>query len=103
MQVELIYEQTCPNIDAARTQLRRAFDQAGVTPRWQEWEVNAADVPAHIHGYGSPTILVNGRDVSGGTGEGADMCCRVYAHDESDNKGVPALNDIVRALQDPLK
>jgi len=101
MQVELIYEQTCPNIESARVQLRRAFDQLGIPPRWQEWEVSATDAPAHIHGYGSPTILVNGHDVSGNPGEGDDMCCRVYDHDESDNKGVPALNDIVRALQKP--
>ncbi|MEJ2452321.1 MAG: hypothetical protein P8047_16960 [Gammaproteobacteria bacterium] len=72
-----------------------------MTPSWQEWEVNAADVPAHVHGYGSPTILVEGRDVSGDAGEGADMCCRVYAHDEPGNKGVPSLRDIVCALQDP--
>jgi len=102
MHVELIYEQTCPNIDAAREQLRRAFSTAGLAPDWQEWEVHAADAPAHVHGYGSPTILVNGRDVSGEMGEGDDMCCRVYAHDEADNKGVPSVTDIVRALQKPV-
>lgn len=99
MQVELVYEKTCPNIEAAREQLLRAFVEAGMPPRWREWEVSSEDAPQHVHGYGSPTILVDGEDVSGVMNEGDDYCCRVYAHSESGNKGVPALADIVRALQ----
>jgi mercuric ion transport protein len=99
MQVELVYEKTCPNINAARAQLLRAFVQAGITPRWQEWEVNSPHVPSHVHGYGSPTILVNGQDISGNMAAGEDYCCRIYSLDERTNKGVPLLADIVRALK----
>lgn len=99
MQVELVYEKTCPNIVAARTQLLRAFADAGITPRWQEWEVNSEEAPEHVHGYGSPTILVNGKDVSPATHHGDDMCCRVYAENEDGHKGVPAMADIVSALK----
>lgn len=99
MQIELVYEKTCPNIEAARTQLLRAFSEAGITPRWQEWEVSTPEAPAHVHGYGSPTILVNGRDVSGGMAEGNDYCCRVYLRGEHSNQGVPAVDDIVDALK----
>jgi DNA-binding transcriptional MerR regulator len=97
--VELIYEKTCPNIEAARRQLLRAFAEVGTTPRWQEWEAGMPETPAHVHGYGSPTILVDGRDVGGGMGVGHDYCCRVYSHGESGNKGVPALADVVHALR----
>lgn len=99
MQVELVYEKTCPNIEAAREQLLRAFNEAGLTPRWREWEVGTPDAPAHVHGYGSPTILVDGVDVSGILIEGHDHCCRVYQQADGTNKGVPAVADIVRALQ----
>ena len=98
MQVELVYEQTCPNIEAARKQLLKAFVKADLSPHWQEWEVSSADAPEHIHGYGSPTILVNGQDVSGDIDQGNDYCCRVYNHDEQSNKGIPALTDIIQAL-----
>jgi hypothetical protein len=98
MQVELIYEKTCPNIDAARTQLLRAFDETGIKPLWQEWEMSMPEAPAHVHGYGSPTILVNGHDVSGDPAADNDHCCRVYSHGEN-NKGVPAITDIVQALK----
>ncbi|MCO6414007.1 MAG: hypothetical protein J5I92_14795 [Thiogranum sp.] len=99
MQIELVYEKTCPNIEAARTQLLRACAEAGISPHWQEWEVSNPEAPAHAHGYGSPTILVNGNDVSGDMIEGDDYCCRVYSHGELTNKGVPAVADIVRALR----
>jgi mercuric ion transport protein len=99
MQVELIYEKTCPNIAAARVALLHAFADAGVSPRWQEWEVSSEDAPAHVHGFGSPTILVNGEDVSGEKIEGDDLCCRIYAHDEHANKGVPAVSAIAQAIQ----
>lgn len=99
MQVELVYEKTCPNIKTAREQLLRAFGEARLTPRWQEWEVSTADAPAHVHGYGSPTILVNREDVSESMQEGDDNCCRIYAHGEGVNKGVPAMADIVRAMK----
>ena len=99
MIVELVYEKTCPNIEAARSQLLKAFSETGISPHWQEWEVSSPDVPPHVHGYGSPTILVNEHDVSGDLPEGNDYCCRVYSHDTLSNKGVPALTDIVNALK----
>lgn len=99
MKVELVYEKTCPNIEAARAQLLKAFTESGIMPRWTEWEVSSPDAPQHVHGYGSPTILVDGQDVSGGMPEGNDYCCRVYPRGEHGNQGVPAVDDIVDALK----
>jgi hypothetical protein len=103
IQIELVYEKTCPNTEAARSQLLQACTEAGIAPRWQEWEVSMPEAPAHVHGYGSPTILVNGQDISGNMIEGDDYCCRVYSHGEHTNKGVPAVADIVRALKSAQK
>lgn len=98
MQVELIYEKTCPNIKAAREQLIKAFVETGMTPHWQEWEVSSPDSPSHVHGYGSPTVLINKKDVSGEIPEGDDYCCRVYHHNAEGNKGIPSLADITHAF-----
>lgn len=97
--VELIYDQGCPNVAAARTELLRAFARAGVTARWREWDVSRADAPAHTRGYGSPTILVNGADVSGAEPAGTDVCCRVYLGAGDGARGVPRLEDMVAALR----
>lgn len=99
MQIELVYVETCPNVEAARSQLLRAFAAADIQLRWQEWEVSSPEAPSHVHGYGSPTILVNHRDVSGDIEEGDDYCCRVYSLGEQVNKGAPPVADIVRALK----
>lgn len=99
MIVELVYEKTCPNIARARKQLIKAFAESGVPVRWQEWEVSDRAAPDHIHGYGSPTILVNKKDVSGQMKQGDDYCCRIYSHDEAASKGVPAVSDISNALE----
>ena len=62
--VELIYDRDCPNVHEARTQLLHAFARAKVEARWQEWRADDDDSPARVRGYGSPTILVDGRDVA---------------------------------------
>lgn len=102
MIVELIYEQSCPNIASARTRLLKAFQRARLTPEWQEWEVNREDTPERARKYGSPTILVNGRDVGGGFPHASANCCRVY-HTGSGFETVPAMDTIVNALRSAAK
>ncbi len=102
-QVELIYEKTCPNIQAARDQLAKAFNEAGVTPQWREWESNDPATPDYARHFGSPTILVEGRDVSGVRATDSAVCCRIYQNADSGNRGVPALADIVNALRQTQK
>lgn len=100
MKVELVYEKSCPNIEAARLSLLQAFAEAGIAPHWREWELGTPDAPAHVHGYGSPTILVDDRDVSGDMSTGGDDdCCRIYSHGPGTIKGTPQVADIVHALQ----
>lgn len=79
MKVELIYEASCPNIELARTRLRQALHDAGGTIIWQEWDIGAAGTPENLRNYGSPTILVDGKDVSGDSPSPEGDCCRVYA------------------------
>ncbi|MDP1821762.1 MAG: hypothetical protein Q8L48_00900 [Archangium sp.] len=93
--VELLFFPECPHLGAARTQLRRAFERAGLEPEWTEHDVTLPDGPAAFHGYGSPTILVDGADVTGAPrGDGAS--CRLYVGTEL--PGAPPLEDLVRAL-----
>jgi mercuric ion transport protein len=93
--VELLYFPGCPNVAPARVQLQQTLIQAGLPARWEEHDVSADDAPAHTRGYGSPTILVDGRDVSGGSPvEGS--ACRLYPGSEV--PGVPPQAAILHAL-----
>jgi hypothetical protein len=96
--VELVYDPGCPNVAGARAQLQRAFSLAKVGPRWQEWNIADPGTPARLRGYGSPTVLVDGRDVSGG--EPVDAAsCRLYPQHGETLRGVPSVRDIVAALR----
>ena len=96
--VELIYDSDCPNVAQARTALLQAFAQAGVAAAWVEWERKAPESPAYVRGYGSPTILVNGKDVAGAEpGQEAD-CCRLYPGREMGFRRVPPVQQIATAL-----
>ena len=93
--IELLFFPECPHIDAARAQLRRALELAGLPVKWTEHDVTLASTPAALQGYGSPTILIDGADVMGAPpGEGA--ACRYYAATEL--PGAPPLKELVRAL-----
>lgn len=94
--VELLYFLDCPNVPAAREQLRRAFEVIGAPPTWTEVDVSSDAAPAYARGYGSPSILVDGKDVTGATAGGGSSC-RIYAG--SDSRGVPPLDAIVAALR----
>ncbi|MBT3786716.1 hypothetical protein HOF92_17200, partial [bacterium] len=65
MKIELIYDSDCPNVEKARRQLKEALAQSGLEESWKEWDRSARESPEYTRRYGSPTILVEGRDVAG--------------------------------------
>ena len=95
--VELVYDRDCPNLESARAHLLKAFGQAGITPHWSEYLIGNPAVPQHARGYGSPTILVDGRDVSGVLPVSEDSC-RVYVDEQGRFSRVPAVQEIATAL-----
>ena len=61
--------------------------------------IGQADLPEHARQYGSPTILVQGKDVAGGEAPGADACCRIYADGGGVMRGVPTVEQIAAKLR----
>ena len=97
--VVLIYDADCPNVEEARRQLQAALTQTGGAAEWTEWERCDRDSPGYVRRYGSPTILVGGRDVSGETGQDEVNCCRLYRDRSGEVHGSPSVEVIVAALQ----
>ncbi|MFO0601111.1 MAG: MerC family mercury resistance protein [Myxococcaceae bacterium] len=94
--VELLYFPGCPNLENARTQLSRAMVASGLRAAWSEVDVTSAAAPPEVRGYGSPTVLVDGVDVTGGSAS-AGATCRLYPGSEV--PGVPPLAAITAALR----
>ncbi|MGD2067185.1 MAG: alkylmercury lyase [Gemmatimonadota bacterium] len=72
MEVDLIYVPGCPNVEMARAALRAALPDGG----WREWNLASEATPERFRRFGSPTVLVDGRDVTGQEGGAAGMACR---------------------------
>ncbi len=63
--IDLICDADCPNARQARINLRRALEMAGFPGGWREWVRTDVATPHDLRRFGSPTILVDGRDVAG--------------------------------------
>jgi len=99
MDVEIVYFDDCPNLAVAREHLMQAFAKSGRMPQWREWNRDDPESPAYARGYGSPTILVDGKDVTGvPPSEDGTAACRVYLSESGIAEGAPAIDDIVTAL-----
>ncbi len=95
--VTLLYDRDCPNVREARANLLRAFSEAGVAAQWDEVDRAAADSPPEWRGYGSPAVLVDGRDVAGLLPAVTAATCRTYL-DAGVRSKAPPVTVIVAAL-----
>lgn len=74
--IDLVFFEGCPNADQARDNLKDAIEATGRELAWSEWDLMSESTPESFRRHGSPTVLVDGEDV---TGRGADttaMACR---------------------------
>lgn len=84
--IELLYFDGCPNAERARENLAAALEPGS----WVEWNLTAEDTPESFRRFGSPTVLVDGRDVTGEDGGNAAMACRA--------EGAPTVDMIRKSL-----
>lgn len=99
MRIELIYDADCPAVDDARRNLREALLGANLPPQWVEWERSSPTTSQSMRAFGSPTILVNGRDVAGIEASGA-ASCRIYQPEPGRLAAVPPVEMIGSALNE---
>jgi hypothetical protein len=88
--IDLVYFDGCPNAEVARQNIRSALEAAGVPPHWDEWDLASEDTPERYRRHGSPTVLVDGRDVTGDGTRAVAMACR--------SVGAPSVSTIAEAI-----
>jgi mercuric ion transport protein len=87
MKIQLLYFEGCPNVEYARGALRDAMTAERIDLPIDEIDVESPDTPAAMRGWGSPTILIDGLDVTGAA-RSAAAACRLYAN------GAPSVAEI---------
>lgn len=98
MKVQLLTFPGCPSAEGAREALRRSLSAAGLPLRFEDIDLTAASTPARLRAWGSPTILVDGRDLAGADPEGPG--CRLYDGATGVRQGIPPDELIRNALSD---
>ena len=93
MDVQFLAFSGCPLADLARENLRKALADCGMSSFEEVDSLDPAS-PEELRGWGSPTILVNGMDVTGQP-KGNNVSCRVYPSPG----GVPDVQSIVAGLK----
>ncbi len=96
-EIALIYDADCPNVRDARAALRAALTRSGLEPSWVEYDRASLEVPERFRRFGSPTIIVDGKDVAGESAGDAAASCRVYPA-AGGLCGVPPVDAIVAAI-----
>lgn len=93
MDVQFLAFSGCPLADPARENLKKALAECGMSD-FEEIDILDPASPEELRGWGSPTILVNGLDVTG-LSKGNSVSCRVYPF----QGGVPDVQSIVTGLK----
>lgn len=91
MKIQLLYFEGCPNLERARVVLRNAMIAEQIDPVVEEIDVQSATAPESLRGWGSPTILIDGKDVTGAA-RSDGLSCRLYAN------GAPTVDEIRACL-----
>ncbi|MCA1682687.1 MAG: hypothetical protein LC685_01595 [Actinobacteria bacterium] len=94
--LDLLYVPDCPNLAVARQRVAEAVAAAGVAAEVRERMIADPGDAANAGMNGSPTILVNGRDVAAGDGA-ASVSCRLYRK-ASGVDVAPTVDEIIEAL-----
>lgn len=96
MKAEILYIADCPNRSPARRQVERLLAEQGIRCLVNEVEVTDAEAAERLGFAGSPTIRIDGRDVSPlVTIRPAALACRTYEA-EGGFSGIPD-DRVVRA------
>jgi hypothetical protein len=102
MTLELLYLPGCPNHGIAASLIRSVLQAEGLSVELDEIAVIDYEQAQAVGFSGSPTLLVNGRDVEAGFSSQSGFACRTYVVDGKP-LGVPPRSWIERAIRSATK
>ncbi|MDQ6752668.1 MAG: thioredoxin family protein [Actinomycetota bacterium] len=98
MELRLLYFDGCPNWRVARENLRAALAGLGWAQSFEAVLAETEDQARALHFTGSPTIVLDGKDIFDSGNAPAALACRLY-RTGTGLAGSPTTEDIVTALQ----
>ncbi len=100
MRIHFLYWAECPSHPEAWQRLQRALADLGVQAEIERIEITTDEEAERWKFPGSPTILVEGRDIDpAGAGMPSRLTCRLYHLENGRPSPVPSETMIRRALE----
>ncbi|MFO1349457.1 MAG: DUF2703 domain-containing protein [Gammaproteobacteria bacterium] len=101
--IRFLYCSDCLSHAQALTRLRQALASEGLQADIEILEVQNETQARKLNFLGSPTILINGRDIAPGLdGPVHALTCRAYLQENGRISPLPSLATMERALRDAL-
>jgi hypothetical protein len=100
LRVRFLYSEDCPSHDEALQRLRRSIDAEGVAADVEIIKVDTDEEAKRLKFIGSPTIIVNGRDIDQATNPYYAVTCRAYRLEDGRISPLPSETMIRRAIHE---
>ena len=99
MKVTFLYYEECPSHEVALDRLRQVLDDEVVQAEIEIIKVETDEQAQHLHFIGSPTILLNGRDIDPPPSDAHyGLTCRAYRLEDGRISPLPPPDMIRSAL-----
>ena len=101
MKIKYLYFADCPSYEDGLARLRKVLEEESISQGIEIVEVVSEKQAAELKFIGSPTILVNGRDIDPGdlAGQSPALACRVYRLPDGRFSPLPSESMIRSALR----
>jgi len=100
MRVSFFYSDNCPSHDEALNRLRTCVDAENVDVDIEIVKVETVEDAERLKFIGSPTIMVNGRDIDTSSTCHYDLTCRAYHLEDGRISPLPSEAMILKAIRE---
>ena len=101
--VAFLYSEDCPSHEEALSRLREVMDQEGIHLNIQLINIKTSEEALKCRFRGSPTILIDDRDIDPASSEQFGLACRAYRLEDGRISPLPSKSMIRKALRDVRK
>ena len=104
MRVRFLYYEECPSHEPALERLRDLLREEGISTDVEVVKVETEEQAHQLRFVGSPTILINGKDIDPPPPDSRyGLTCRAYRLEDGRISPLPSRGMIRRAIDAPVK
>jgi hypothetical protein len=99
MEIQFLYFEDCPSHEEALSRLRKVLKEEEITTEISIEPVETEEQATRLHFAGSPTILIDGRDIDPQPHPYYALTCRAYRLEDGRISPLPSITMIRRAVR----